>query len=258
MNLDIASQQTSEYKVSIPVYEGPLDLLLELIEHAELEITSVALAQVTNQYLEYIHTIQGVIAEEISTFLVIASKLLQIKSEALLPRPSIREPGEEDVGKALVQQLRLYKRFKEIANLLAEREDKGLRTYLRVAPPLKVEGKLDMSDITLDDLLSAAAEIFAKEEERQALGTIITPPKVTIREKITYITRLLRETHHTTFRNMITGAQTRLEIVVTFLALLELVKRFRVAAQQEGLFNDIAVEPIGTFDENEDFELEFE
>jgi segregation and condensation protein A len=110
MELNVAGHQTNGYTVTITVYEGPLDLLLQLIEHAELDITAVALAKVTDQYLAYIHLMQ-VPADEISAFLVVAAKLLQIKSEALLPRPPVREVGEEDPAEALARQLRIYKRF---------------------------------------------------------------------------------------------------------------------------------------------------
>src|SRR5512142_586785 len=105
MNLNIASHQTAAYQVTTPVYEGPLDLLLQLIERAELDITRLALAQVTDQYLAYLRGMEDRLAEEVSAFLVIAARLLQIKSEALLPRPPVREAGEEDPGEALAQQL---------------------------------------------------------------------------------------------------------------------------------------------------------
>src|SRR3990170_760696 len=123
------------YTVHTPVYEGPLDLLLNLIQHAELDITSVSLAMVTDQYLGYIKNLEQINADEISAFLVIAAKLLQIKSEALLPRPPARVPGEEDIGRSLVDQLKLYKRYKEIGVWMNAREQANLRTYLRVAPP---------------------------------------------------------------------------------------------------------------------------
>jgi segregation and condensation protein A len=258
MDLNIASHQTSGYTVNTPVYEGPLDLLLQLIERAELDITAIALATVTDQYLTYIRQLQDARADEISAFLVIAAKLIQIKSEALLPRPPAREVGEEDPGEALARQLRIYKRFKEISALLEERETKGLRTYLRLAPPPKVEGRLDLSDITLADLMDAAEGIYRQEQEKQALGTVISAPKVTIREKIAYIAETLGKSEHSSFKALIDSAQSRLEIVVTFLALLELVKRYRVAARQEALFGDIQIERSAEWDQDEEFELEFE
>src|SRR6185436_13008369 len=148
------------YTVHTSVYEGPLDLLLDLIEHAELDITSVSLATVTDQYLASIKNIEQINADEISAFLVIAAKLLQIKSEALLPRPPTRPAGEEDIGRSLVDQLKLYKRYKEIGVWLNVQQQANLRTYLRVAPPPKVEPKLDMSNLTLEKLVSAAREAF--------------------------------------------------------------------------------------------------
>ena len=258
MSLDIANRQAEKYTVSTPVFEGPLDLLLNLIESAELDITSVSLALVTDQYLERIRALENMDAEEISAFLVIAAKLIQIKSEALLPRPPVREAGEEDPGKALARQLRLYKKYKEIAGWLKERDSQNLRTYLRIAAPPKVESRFDMGDLTLADLINAAQNIFAREVSKAELGTVIRAPKVTIREKVYHITKLLSSEERMTFRSMIEGAKSRIEVAVTFLALLELVKRYRVNVQQDGLFSDIQVERMGEFGEDEDFDLEFE
>ena len=258
MDATIGANESATYTVHTPVYEGPLDLLLDLIERAELDITSISLALVTDQYLSYIHNLEQVAAGDISEFLVIAAKLIQIKSEALLPRPIIREPGEEDPGESLAQQLRMYKRFKEIAGWLEERLDKNLRTYLRIAPPPKVESRLDLSDITLAELLAAAETVFSEEHEKVALGTVITPPRITIREKITLITNLLKEKRTATFINLLDNGHTRLEVVVTFLALLELVKRYHVSAYQEQLFGDIQIQPSDTFNSQEEIDIEFE
>jgi segregation and condensation protein A len=249
--------QAGSYSVSTPVYEGPLDLLLQLIERAELDITAVSLALVTDQYLAYIHQMQ-VPADEISGFLVVAAKLIQIKSEALLPRPPTREAGEENLGEALADQLRIYKRYKELSNWLDDRETRHLRTYLRVAPPPKVESRLDLSDITLADLLAAAVDIFSDEAEKQALGTIISAPRITIREKIALIADHLGKKHKASFSGMLGEKPTRLEVVVTFLALLELVKRYRVSAIQDRLFSDIQIERLEEWGADEDLEIEFE
>jgi segregation and condensation protein A len=257
MSLDIAGYQTSSYTVTMPVYEGPLDLLLQLIEHSELDITAVALAQVTNQYLAYIHQMQ-VPADEISAFLVVAAKLLQIKSEALLPRQPVREPGEEDLGEELARQLQIYKRFKELANWLEERERLHLRTYLRVAPPMKIDSRLDMSDISLADLVAAAEGIFAEEEEKPSLETVISAPRITIREKIALIAERLGNKSNLQFSSLLGQKPSRLEVVVTFLALLELIKRYRVSARQAGLFFDIEIEKVEEWGNDEELEIEFE
>jgi segregation and condensation protein A len=257
MDLDLAGRQARRYSVQTPLYEGPLDLLLQLIIRAELDITSLALAQVTEQYLEHIRTLE-VSADEISGFLVVAAKLLQIKSEALLPRPPVREPGEEDPGRALADQLMTYRRYKEIAVWLQARQAAGLRTYLRLAPPPKVEGRLDLTDLTLRDLLAAAEAVFAQEQDKQALGTVITAPRITIREKIALIAERLAAGRETQFRSLIDSQPSRLEVVVTFLALLELVKRYRVSARQGALFGEIHIERLEDWGLDEELDLEFE
>jgi segregation and condensation protein A len=254
----ILGHQTSGYTVQTAVYEGPLDLLLDLIERSELDITAVSLATVTEQYLSYLHELEESHADEISAFLVIAAKLVQIKSAALLPRPPVLEPGEEDVGTELVEQLRLYRRFKEIANYLQRREEQNLRTYLRLAPPPKIEGKIDLSEITIADLLEAAQEVYNQEVEKQALGTVISAPKVTIREKIELISRKLGASEHAHFKELLGENPSRIEIVVTFLALLELVKRYRVSAKQKDLFTDIEIERLDNWNPDEEIDIEFE
>lgn len=176
----------------------------------------------------------------------------------MLPRPPVREAGEEDLGETLARQLQIYKRFKELANWLDERAARHLRTYLRVATPVKIEGRLDLSDITLADLMTAAEGIFAGEAEKQALGTVISAPRITIREKIALIAERLGHDPNIPFNSLLGQKPSRLEVVVTFLALLELIKRYRVAAHQEGLFTDIQIEKMEEWGTNEELDIEFE
>lgn len=258
MEINVSGKQTHGYSVAIPVFEGPLDLLLKLIEHSELEITAVSLSMVTDQYLTHIRQIDNSKPEQISAFLVIAAKLIQIKSEALLPRPPTREDSEEDPAQSLVEQLRLYKKFKEMAEHLYQLEQIGKHTYKRGAIPIKLDGKLDLSELTLDDLVSAAQAIFQSERDKKSLSTVIAAPKVTIRQKINYLTNLLSGNDQVNFDDIMRTATSRLEIVVTFLALLELVKRHRVVATQQGIFSNIAIEKSELWVTDEDFELEFE
>jgi segregation and condensation protein A len=257
VNIAVSSQQAGAYRVLTEVYEGPLDLLLQLIEHAELDITKLALAQVTDQYLQHLRLMQDRDANEVSAFLVIAAKLLQIKSEVLLPRPPTREPGEEDPGEALALQLLAYKRYRAIANHLGARSEAGLRTYLRLAPPPRIEGILDLSGLTLMDLAAAASAVFSQADARRALGTIVPIPTVTIREKISLIARSLRLVSRISFRKLLGEQRSRLDIAVTFLAMLELIKRHIITAHQEKLFGEIELEAVNTWNENEEFELEF-
>jgi len=245
------------YTVDTPVYQGPLDLLLQLIERAELDITKLALAQVTDQFLAYMRTLQELKAERVSEFIVVAARLMQIKSEALLPRPVVRQPDEEDPGEALVQQLLLYKRFKELASLLTLRQDGALRSYLRMAPPPKVEGRLDLSGMTAEDVYRAAMKVYAKADARAPLRTVVAAPRVTIREKIKAIADVLRQKTVTTFRELVSKTPDRLHVVVTFLAMLELVRRYRIAAKQDDLFQEIELRRDENWNETLDFELEF-
>jgi segregation and condensation protein A len=260
VNLQVAAHQVEGYRVNTTVYEGPLDLLLQLIERAELDITTLALAQVTDQYLAHMRSLQEQDVAEVSGFLVIAARLLQIKSAALLPRPSLdaKPEDEEDSGEALARQLILYKRFKELAAVLTQRDAEDLRTYLRVAPPpVKVEAKLDMANLTLVDLVMAAQEIFGGKPNLTALSRVVSMPRVTIREKIRAIVDSMRSIGRTTFRQFLKARGDRLEIVVTFLAMLELIKRRVVEVTQPDLFGEIELNPTGDWDNLEDSQLEF-
>lgn len=253
--------QHSNYTVSTEIFEGPLDLLLQLIERTELDITHLALAQVTDQYLAYLQHLENRPPDEVSAFIVIASKLIQIKSEALLPRPPVREPGEEDPGAALAEQLKLYRMFKERASFLNERFEAGYRSYLRLAPVPSVEARLDLTGITLDELVFAAYEVFERQPPRQRLSTVVSAPRVTIREKISQILQTIKSQGRASFRSMVSNVSSRLEVVVSFLAMLELVKRHFLVAEQTELFGDIALEVDANASEFEevgdDFELEF-
>src|SRR3990172_4509276 len=144
---------SSHYTPPPSLLEGPLDLLLQLIEREELDITRVSLAQVTDQFLAYLKILERLNIADIADFLVAAARLLLIKSEALLPRPPERQPDEEDPGYELARQLLAYKRYKEIAGALHERAEAGPRTYLRLAPPPKAgdfgrKPMLDMRGLT--------------------------------------------------------------------------------------------------------------
>lgn len=257
MDFGIASHQARSYTVATPVFEGPLDLLLHLIERAELDITRLALSLVADQYLEHIRAMQELAVEEVSAFLVIAARLLQIKSEALLPRPPLREEGEEDPGEALARQLILYKKYKAAAQTLVRRETDGLRTYIRLAAAPKIEGVFDMSGLTLQDLVEAALSVFNLGPPLQPLATVVAPPRITIRERIQLVIRSLRNLPRTAFHQLLSGRLGRVEIVVTFLAVLELIKRNFVDVEQTELFGVININATGKLDENEDFDLEF-
>lgn len=262
MSYQVAGYQTEGYLIDTELYQGPLDLLLELIEKAELDITRISLARVTDQYLEYMHRLKLENPAEVSAFLVIAARLLQIKSSALLPRQPQDESlePEEDAGDALARQLILYKRFKQIALWLNEREEINYRTYIRMAPPPKftVQPKLDLSELTLENLIQAAREILATNTDLQNLDSVVNLPRITIRERINSILSSMQNGQISSFNLLLNNKYSRVEIVVTFLALLELVKRHILSAKQDSLFGNIELSQQAQVDSNIEVEIEFE
>ncbi len=230
------------YDVTLPVFEGPLDLLLRLIEREELDITAVALAKVTDQYLERLADLERDNARDLADFLVVAAKLVLIKSAALLPGSS-RPSGEEevqDVGQDLIRQLEIYRRFKEIAGLLHGREKEGLHSYVRLAPSRRLRPEPDLSEVTLQDLLSLAQEAF-DTVSGPPVGEVVPPISVTMEEQIDRIESQLSRRRHVVFRTLLSQAASRLEVIVTLLAVLELIKQDRVCVQQEALFGEIVI-----------------
>lgn len=248
----------SEYVVSTPVYEGPLDLLLELIEKAELDITTFSLAKVTDQFLEYIKNMPERNADEVSSFLVVAARLIQIKSAALLPRPPQTEKETDiDAGEELVRQLLEYKKYKTIAALLEEREKSGMRTYLRLsAPAVHFDPRLDLEEFKLDDLAHLAFEIFNLRQNLLPIETVVSFPRLTIKEKIAVILDELKRKRAVTFFSLLRN-RTRVEIVVTFLAVLELIKQNILDVSQTDTFSDILISPNAGQMENREMEIEF-
>lgn len=249
----IEAVETKPYQVKLPIFQGPLDLLLHLIEREELDITKVSLAQVTDQYLEYISLLEELNAEVLADFLVIAAKLLLIKSEMLLPRPP-RAPSEEeeegkDVGDELARQLIEYKKFKEAALELRQREEMGLRAYVRVAPLPKLEGPfgwaqgrpLPLEDVSLADLIEAMRRALDVRPALPSVSEVVAPFTITVAEKMALIEKRLERRKRVSLNRLLDQATSRLEIIVTFLAVLELIKLKGVEVQQKRLFGEIII-----------------
>ena len=256
MDLSYSADTANAYKIDTPVYQGPLDLLLQLIENAELDITTLALAQITEQYLKHLAEMQNLPPDEISAFLVIAAKLIQIKSEALLPQQSNIKEEEVDLGNELARQLIAYKRYKEIADILAERKDLGYQTFIRLSSPkVDVKDNLDLGSFGVNELFSLASSIFQKDIERQSINTVVERPKVTIKDKINQISEHFKKSDELTFRELLGEECSRLDIVISFLALLELIKGDFISFVQESIFDDIRIVKLKEVSEMEDFAL---
>lgn len=235
---------TTAYRIDLPVFNGPLDLLLHLIERDELDITAVSLSQVTAQYLDQIERLKGERFEELIDFLSIGARLVLIKSRALLPRTPLlpgAEEEEEDPAEALVRQLRVYKRFKEAARWLEHRVAAGMRTYLRVAPPPRLEGRLDLSGVTLDSLLIAMQKVLARSEVLEESVSLIHPRRLTIEDQLAHLRQRLAPGQSFMFDEILSRRADQTEVALTLLALLELIKRREARAFQSALFGPIEI-----------------
>ena len=234
----------NQYRVEIPVFNGPLDLLLHLIEREELDITAVSLVQVTGQYLAQVRQLGEERIEQLIDFLSIGARLLLIKSRALLPRPPVLPGGdeeEEDPTEALLRQLRAYKRFKAAAQWLDGRQRRGLRTYLRVAPPPKVEGHLDLSGVDARTLLLALQAVLSRVETLEESLSVAQPRTITIDDQMRHLRERLGRGRAFLFNDVLANPKDRTEIAVTLLALLELIKQREARASQSRLFGPIEI-----------------
>ncbi len=230
-----------DYSIRLPEFEGPLDLLLMLIERRELDITRVSLAAVADQYLEFI-TRPGVIElTQLADYLVIAARLILAKSRLLLPGADDGS-GEQTVNsaEALARQLREYRVFKQAAQALRLREQQSLHAFPRRAPPprpaaprpTRIEG------LSFDALYSALRRTIESNPPLPT-GTLIEPLRISIHHRIEMIRELTLRTSRIRFTALLEDAQTRVEIIVIFLAVLESIKRKLISAQQDELFGEI-------------------
>lgn len=245
-NLQSGAQPS--YEVHTAIFEGPLDLLLRLIEKDELDITKVALAQVTNAFMEEVERMRtNMQIEIIADFLFVAAKLLWIKSRALLPKPpaSARDLGDDDdVGDELIRQLRAYRQYREAAGWLRDRDRAGLRSYVRANYPSRpIRVTLDLGDISIE-VLHEAAEAALVPPESPKPEQAIQRVRISVAQQTTLIRQRLTHWAKISFRRLLSSAPSRLEAVVTLQAILELMKQEAVAAEQEQLFGDITIRAL--------------
>ncbi len=243
------------YIVHLPMFEGPLDLLLHLIEKRQMEITTVSLLIVTDQYLAYLkHWQDGRLPlANMAAFVSIAARLLYIKSQSLLPQPTKEETREaEESGVELAEELQRhlveYKLVKDIAQVLRKREEAGLQTYGRSSLLAGIEAQLAWTPPTLvkteTHLLARAfqrlLELQSRDEEQ---GNGLLPvARVRVSERIAEIISRLQERPQILLAEVIEHEHSRLVIIVTFLAVLELWKWERISVSQEGLLAPIVLE----------------
>ena len=233
------------YKIKLEIFEGPLDLLLYLVKKDHLNIYDIPIAKVTEQYLEYLNLMQLLDLNIAGEFLVMAATLMQIKSKMLLPaEPQENQEGEaEDPREELVKRLLEYERFKEIAESLRQRETDQKEVFKR--PKTEVEKEIASGEkevyfeAGIFDLISAFTKAL-KDVPKEVFYEVIKD-EFTIEEKIHEILHLLLEKTAVQLNELFGKAKSKLEIIVIFLAILELVRMKEVVCRQRELFQDIEI-----------------
>ncbi|MFA6512374.1 MAG: ScpA family protein [Patescibacteria group bacterium] len=225
--------------VQLSQFHGPLDLLLTLIEREKLDISEIALAQVTEQYLGFLTAAEEMDVEDLADFLVVAARLLVIKSRALLPM--LTEEDEDAVD--LERQLKIYKEYYDAAQVMAgmlhkHRFTYGRETAVRIeaqfSPPPKL--KVDGLHASLLHVLKQLEPIVLYRDEATIKRT------VSLREKIAHIHSLLMQSESLDFHNLLERAESRTDVIITFLAILELVKQQHVVVQQQNMFDSFRID----------------
>lgn len=226
------------YNVKTDKFEGPMDLLLELIEKEKLNITELSLAHVADQYLEYIRNEKGIKLENLAEFLSVASKLILIKSRALLPLLQFDEEEEEEI-KDLAKQLELYKKFKEASIIIGKISDAGKISYVRPSfvgvqtifyPP---------EDINIFDFRKYFQLVLQEIPILEKLEEEIVREVITLEEKINDLQNTLRQRVEMSFAELTHGATDKIDIILSFLAMLEMVKQRIIEVEQSELFQEI-------------------
>lgn len=231
-----------KYRFKLDNFEGPLDLLLHLIKDAKLDIMTVKLSEITEQYLEYMQDLDSIDMDRASEFITVAATLLEIKSKHLLPVETEEVEDEEDSEALLIQRLKEYELFKQTGQRLKEIEDIN---KLYRAPGKETEKvKIIIKDMVLDKLLDAFANLLARKEargEEKPEPKKIVKDRFTVAEKIVSIRDYSRTHKRFLFEDLYSDDMTKSEMINVFLALLELLKLQTVRVEQTGIFQQINI-----------------
>lgn len=235
------------YQVRLEIFEGPLDLLLYLIRQEELDIYDIPIARITQQYLEYIEIMKALDIDLAGEFLVMAATLLKIKSKLLLPHHVEIEGEMEDPRKDLVRQLLEYKKFKEAASRLEDREEMQRLMFPRPKGAFEKQEEQTAEpptpEVGLLDLLTAFRQVVERIDKVSLYE--IVGEDITIEERIDFILKEIKEKEQIKFTDLFADECRKLVMVVTFFALLELMRLGRVRITQEQLFGEIIIRRIG-------------
>ena len=232
------------YRVHIQDFDGPLDLLLHLIEKAEVNIEDIFVSEITAEYLRYMEDLTEDEMDAASDFLTVAAQLVYLKSRHLLPRPAPLDEGEEDPEEAFIRRLKEYKIYKaagEELNALYEQARLRFSRLPEELPPPKEEA--DLPDATAEGLLKAFLQALAgaKDSEQEPREQRVRRDAYTVRERSGLIRRKLLDKPHLSFRELLSERPTRMEVVVTFMAVLEMMNRGEVHITQGDTFAPIRI-----------------
>ncbi len=225
--------------IKIPVFEGPFDLLLHLIRENKIDIYDIPISLITGQYLEYLEIMKELNLEIAGEFLVMAATLIQIKSRMLLP-PDEEAPVEEqeDPRRELVERLLEYQKYKEAAVDFRAKEEEWLKVFRREPLSDEEEGELYLFDLGLFDLLNAFKKILEKAPPDVVS---ITRETLTVKDRMSTIMEIIEEQETVRFEELFREGITRISLIITFVALLELIRLGLVRAYQEKHFGNIWV-----------------
>ncbi len=235
---------TEQYKVELEVFEGPLDLLLYLIKKEEVDVYDIPIGRITNQYMEYLKLMEMLDLNIAGEFIVMAATLMMIKSRMLLPvedRPEAEEE-EEDPRWDLVRQLVEYKKFKDAANSLHEKEELRDGVFAAAGAHVAYEPEdpgTALQDVSIFDLISAFREVLRNAPEDD-FGDIYED-RFTVADKIDYVLGLIKRSRRARFSRLFGPGASRHEIICTFLALLELIRLRQIGVAQEEQFGEIVI-----------------
>lgn len=238
-----------DYKVKLDVFEGPLDLLLYLIKRDEVDIYDISIERITKQYLAYLEAFQVLNIELAGEFIVMAANLLYIKSRTLLPvelQMADEEAEEEDPRFELIRQLIEYKKFKEAAASLRDQEALRESLFPRspVTPELAPQETLLVEEVGIFDLIHAFQKILKRLEKKPENLREIFAENFTVSDKIDHVLRVMQVGVSLRFEELFADAASRTEIVVTFLAMLELIRLKQLRVRQEAHFGEIWIDRI--------------
>lgn len=230
------------YQIELEHFNGPLDLLLSLIQEQKLDISQVSLAKVTDQYLAYLDAHKELPAHDLADFLTVATKLLVIKSKSLLPQMA---DEEEDSAEQLEAQLKMYKDYLEASKKIEEILSVNHQTFARERLPLEFRPKFSPPpNLVVADLTAIFEEILRRVEYVTKMPEKIMERVVSLKEMVDGIRTTLSKMQKMSFKEMMSEAKCKSDVVVCFMALLELIKSGEAAVSQAGIFDEIEVERV--------------